>query len=143
MTSTSWLSRDLNVQALDKMRKLSDSEQPAYECWVYQVKKRVYITYIASQIYKTLIYSKENNQFFVTDLNTRLKVTINPKKLNKIKSQFVNKPNNTNLRSSTNSNSTVNSSSHELVRILVKQYLYSSMIDFKSKKVSNYSLILF
>lgn len=68
-----------------------------------------------------------------------MKVTINPKKLNKIKSQFVNKPNNTNLRSSTNSNSTVNSSSHELVRILVKQYLYSSMIDFKSKKVSNYS----
>lgn len=68
MTSTSWLSRDLNVQALDKMRKLSDSEQTAYECWVYQVKKAsLYHSYNISNLIKhRFIRRKTTNSLLPT-----------------------------------------------------------------------------
>lgn len=118
-----WIEKDLGKQALDKMQRISDKDMPFYEACVYQVRL-LFFEKKWEKMKWFYMFSKENNQFYVTDMGVRLKLIVNPKKINLLKNQIQSSRTRAGCERDLN-----------VVRINIKQYLYSSMMDFKSKKV--------
>ena len=79
-----------------------------------------------TSLYVCWLYS-ENGQYYVTDLNVKLIAKINQKKLYKLKN-FVNSKN--------ISINTTSKTGIKFVKVFLKQYLYSSMVNFGSDRVS-------
>ncbi len=58
--------------------------------------------------------SKEADQYYITDSESKIKVTLNPKCINRLKKL---------------------KTEHKFIKIYLKQYFYSSNINFKSSGV--------
>ena len=69
----------------------------------------------------------ENGQYFVTDGGVKLIATVNQRKMYKLRALLNTKG------SATNS---ANANGSKFIRVYLKQYLYSSMVNFGSDKVS-------